>query len=154
VIILRYNNLKIFIASSEAKPGGNIGAMLSPYLLSVNLNDFCKKFNELTSDYEEEFWHCIHIYCDAVERLYSFKIKPFFLSFFFLYSFYESYRLNIIFLFDLTLFYIKVYNCSLYAGALTIFSLIKNFRRNCKIIRFGKSLNKKLINYVSFKTEV
>jgi ribosomal protein L11 len=74
-MVIRFNNLKIFILVNEAKPGGLIGSMLSPYLYSVNMNDFCKKFNELTKDYLAGIWLCVNIFSDVLDRSYYFLIK-------------------------------------------------------------------------------
>lgn len=74
-MIVRYNKLKIVIGAGEAKPGGIIGATLSPYLFSANMNDFCKKFNELTQIYEVGFPVNVVIHCDVVEKQYSFFLK-------------------------------------------------------------------------------
>ena len=74
-MLIRYNSLKIYILAGDAKPGGLIGAMLSPYLYSNNMFEFCKKFNELTKDFDSSVWISVNLFTDIVEKFYTFYIK-------------------------------------------------------------------------------
>lgn len=147
-MLVRYNNLKIIIASADAKPGGNIGAMLSPYLFSNNMNDFCKRFNESTMDYTPGIWLTVEIYCDIIDKLYTFKIKYLSFSLFYLDYFSESKRLNILYSFDVCKYYTSLYKCNLYTSSLILFTLIKQMKRYRYTITFGEELFIKIYKYV------
>jgi hypothetical protein len=131
--MVRFNMLKIYILAGEAKPGGMIGAMLSPYLFSLNMTDFCKKFNELTKDYNNTVWLGVHIFTDIIEKVYLFEIKGFsfsmFFTFYFENNFLENRNLDIIFLYDLTLFHNSIYKFNIYLSALYIYCILKTFKK-------------------------
>lgn len=146
-MLIRYNFLKIFIQASDAKPGGNIGAMLAPYLYAANLNEFCKKFNELTKDYMSEIWLAINLYCDSIERVYTFNIKVMTFSMFVLdYIYIYGKRLNINFLYDLITYHAYQYKLTIRESTLIIFSLLKTFRRRKKVINFAINFYDKVVS--------
>lgn len=128
-MLVRYNRLKIIIGACEAKPGGSIGATLSPYLFSANMTDFCKKFNEATQLYEVGFPLCVEIFCDVVEKNYSFLIKKPSLTYFIrklrmdlratqLFSF-----LN---LYDLAMFFSNHFKISRYSASLFLLKALRH----------------------------
>ena len=133
-MIVRFNSLKILVLAGEAKPGGNIGAMLSPYLFSLNMNDFCKKFNEQTRDYALGVWLPVSLYCDVIEKTYSFVIKkpsfPLFYNLFFA----SSRKITIANLYDLVVLYSHLYKLTLHVSAFILYACLKSFRRRFAII--------------------
>lgn len=135
--MLRFNTLKIYVLAGEAKPGGTIGAMLSPYLFSVNMSDFCKKFNEQSKDFSVGVWLPVMLKCDTVNKTYTFFIKPFAFSMFITTSFLQKRKVDIGFLFDLVCFYSKIYKLDLYRSSLLIFSLLKTIKKRFSIINFS-----------------
>lgn len=94
-MLIRFNNLKIILSVLEAKPGGILGAMLSPYLFSTNMNDFCKKFNIQIAIYETTVYVTVFFFCDISEKLYTFFIKGIPLSVFYIYQFLNFKKLTI-----------------------------------------------------------
>lgn len=136
--MIRFNILKIFISANEAKPGGNIGAMLSPYLFSTNMSDFCKRFNEQTKDYLLGVILSVVLNCDIIDKTYTFIIKPLSITMFIIYFFAFSKKLSILFVYDLIKFFNMFYKIDLYHSALIIFSVIKSFRRRTAIFSIAK----------------
>lgn len=139
--MVRYNNLKIFINVGEAKPGGNIGAMLSPYLFSTNMLDFCKKFNDMTQEYNNGVPLNVKVFCDTVDKTYSFFIKLPNITLVYYYFSKDSFlnnskKLNILNLFDLIKYASFVYGLSLYISAKIIFGIIKSFRKRRVFLDF------------------
>ena len=86
-MLVRFNNLKIILNIFEAKPGGNLSAMLSPYLFSNNMNDFCKKFIDQMKIYNELVYVTVYFFCDISEKFYTFFIKGIPIIFFFIIKF-------------------------------------------------------------------
>lgn|SRR5689334_13567778 len=126
-MVIRFNNLKIFILANEAKPGGLIGSMLSPYLYSVNMNDFCKKFNELTKDYLAGIWLCVNIFSDVLDRSYYFLIKNLSVNLL-INGIFDNYgKLYLIILYDVILFFKNLYKIEVYRSCLILFSFLNNF---------------------------
>lgn len=142
--MVKYNTLKIFITATEAKPGGNIGAMLSPYLFSTNMADFCKRFNDQTKTILNTVLLPVKIYTNSIDKTYTFIIKNFSISLFFIFCFSLSKKLSINFCFDLALFYSKVYQLNLFKSSLIIFSILKTFKKKFSIIKISDSLSLKL----------
>lgn len=141
--MIRFNNLKIYILATEAKPGGNIGAMLSPYLFSVNMSDFCKKFNEQSKDYLNSVWLPVLLYCDIVDKYYTFKIKNISIALILNHMFTIG-KLNILNLYDLVKYYSFIYQLSMYKSSLLIFSIIKTFKKKYMVIFLADSLKQKI----------
>jgi hypothetical protein len=138
--MVRYNSLKIFIAAGEAKPGGNIGAMLSPYLFSSNMIDFCKKFNEATRDYESGVLLCVKIFCDVVDKTYTFfimlpSVSLVYMNFF--RTFVGKKRILFVSLFDLARYCSFVFGLSLYSSSKIMFGVIRSFRKRRILLDFG-----------------
>lgn len=147
-MLIRFNNLKIILSVLEAKPGGILGAMLSPYLFSANMNDFCKRFNEQTKNYESAVYLTVIFFCDISEKLYTFFIKGIPLSVFYIFQFLKSRKLTIIFLQDLTLYVAKREKLNLFVSANIIFSILRSFKkRRVQIMIYKKFLYKKLKTY-------
>jgi hypothetical protein len=131
--MVRYNILKIFINANEAKPGGNIGAMLSPYLYSVNMADFCKRFNEQTKDYNNSIIIPVVLFCDVRDRSYTFYIKVLAISMFISNFFSIRRRLSILNVYDLIVYFSKKYNVNEYRSALMIFAMFRGFKRTVRL---------------------
>lgn len=144
--MIRYNRLKIYVLATEAKPGGNIGAMLSPYLFSTNMGDFCKKFNEITKDYLNTVWLPVFLYTDIVEKQYSFFIKPISISMFILDYYEVNRKISIGFLYDLVLYCSKTLSMNVYKMSLVILSILKGFLKRYWKIRIFDELEVKVIN--------
>jgi hypothetical protein len=138
-----FNTLKIYINANEAKPGGLIGAMLSPYLFSINMNDFCKKFNEQTKDYLIDVCLAVKLYCNVKEKTYTFIIKNLDISFFIIYYLSFFRKFTVIFLFDVIKYYSLKYTLSLYRSARIILSMLKLFKKRKFIITIKKFFFKK-----------
>jgi hypothetical protein len=141
--MVRFNTLKIFIIANEAKPGGNIGAMLSPYLFSTNMNDFCKRFNEQSKDYLDVYLSVI-LYCDIIDKTYTFIIKPLSITMFISYLFNLNNKLILLNIYDMIKFFNYFYKIDLYFSALIIFSVIKSFRRRTFLFYSAEFLKKKI----------
>lgn len=125
--MVRYNNLKILLNAGEAKPGGVLGATLSPYLFSANMSDFCKKFNENTKDYVGGFPLVVLIKCDVVEKTYSFFIKKPILIVLYdsirrAYEHGEFIRFDLLLLYDIICLISYFYGFTLYRAARLLFS--------------------------------
>lgn len=131
--MIRFNKLKIFINATEAKPGGNIGAMLSPYLYSTNMSDFCKRFNEQTKDYNSTIICPVVLFCDISDRSYTFYIKVLAISMFINYFFSLSRQLSILNIYDLVCFFADKYNIAKYRSALIIFAMFRGFKRKKRL---------------------
>lgn len=127
-MLVRYNRLKIVIGAGEAKPGGTIGATLSPYLFSANMTEFCKKFNESTQFYDIGFPLHVEIFCDVVEKTYSFIVKKPPLAFFI-----RKMKLDLQFkkvfsitgLYDLVIFFSNNFDINRYSAALFLLRVFK-----------------------------
>jgi hypothetical protein len=128
-MLVRYNRLKIIIGAGEAKPGGTIGATLSPYLFSANMTEFCKKFNEMTQIYEVGFPLFVEIFCDVVEKTYSFFVKKPSLIFF-IRKMKMDFQLKGIFswvsLYDLIIFFNKNFYINQYSASLFLLRILKH----------------------------
>ena len=149
--MLRFNTLKIYILAGEAKPGGNIGAMLSPYLFSTNMSDFCKKFNEQSKDYLSGVWLPVTLYCDVLEKVYTFNIKYASVTMFLITFFLTEKKISILFLYDLVYYYTLFYKLSYYNSSLVVFSILKSFKRKNSIINISESILLKINNYLCIK---
>ena len=127
-MLVRYNNLRIIIGAGEAKPGGSIGATLSPYLFSANMTEFCKKFNEFTQLYEVGFPLHVEIFCDVVEKTYSFLVKKPSLTFF-IRKMKMDLRIKKFFslvnLYDLVVFFSSNFRINVYSASLFLLRLFK-----------------------------
>lgn len=145
--MIRNNKLKIYVTANEAKPGGNIGAMLSPYLFSSNMTDFCKKFNDLTKDYLTNVWIPVVLYTDVVEKLYTFFLKPIAISMFILDFFLENNVISIVFLYDLMKYLKIIYILTNYKMVVLILSILNGFFSRFQRIQIFESLKEK-VNYV------
>ena len=150
--MIRFNRLKILIPSCEAKPGGQIGAMLSPYLFSVNMSEFIKKFNEITSnEFLVGIIMPVIVFCDIIEKSYSFFIKLPYMGFFFTYIRKKEMRLNgfikINYLYDLVCIFSENYGISLIESAKILFGVYKSFKRRYKFrLSIYKIIEDKLNN--------
>lgn len=142
--MIRFQQLKIYIQATQAKPGGNIGAMLSPYLFSNNLSDFCKRFNEQSKDYLADVWLPVCLYCDVVEKVYTFNIKYVSFTMFLINYYNNNKKLSILFLYDLVNYYISLYKISLFNASLVLFSILKSFRRRNMIFVLSDAIQTKL----------
>src|SRR5690606_13204255 len=132
------------IQANQAKPGGNIGAMLSPYLFSNNLSDFCKRFNEQSKDYLIDIWLPVVVCSDMVEKVYTFKVKYTSVAMFILSFFESSKQITVLNIYDLVRYFSSLYKISLYKMAVLIFSILKSFRKRNSIIIISDSLINKL----------
>jgi len=142
-MLVRVNNLKIELLAADAKPGGIIGAMLSPYLFSANMNDFCKKFNEQTKDYESDIFLTVEIWAETVEKIYTFKIKILSVGRFILYFLVMFKRFTIFNFYDLILYYTKIYMMSFYKLTILILSVLRAIKRRKFKIKFVPYIFKK-----------
>lgn len=140
----RIQHLKIYIQATQAKPGGNIGAMLSPYLFSNNLSDFCKRFNEQSKDYLIDVWLPVVVCSDIIEKVYTFKVKYASAAMFFLNFFETSKQISVLNIYDLVIYFSNIYKISLYKMSVLIFSVLKSFRKRNSIILISNSLINKL----------
>lgn len=140
-----YNSLKIFINATEAKPGGNIGAMLSPYLFSTNMSDFCKKFNDQSKDYLNFVILPVKLYTNSIDKTYTFFIKNLSITLFLIYYFSLNNKLNLIFFYDLVCYFSNIYKLSLYYSSLILFSILKSFKKKKFIFSIYEQLQKKVI---------
>jgi len=142
-MIIRFNNLKIELLAMDAKPGGLIGAMLSPYLFSTNLNDFCKRFNEQTKDFDIDIWLTVTLWCDVPGRVYTFKIKILSVARFIVYFLTIAKRIKVYSLYDLILYYRDIYKMEFYNLTILILSILRAIkRRKYKIILYPYILKK------------
>jgi hypothetical protein len=145
--MVRYNKLKIFILAGEAKPGGSIGAMLSPYLFSANMSDFCKKFNDLSKDYVSGVYLPVKISCDVVNKTYTFFLGnptlPLVINFMF------NYRKNINLLefYDLVRYCNNVYGFGLVLSSYIVLGILKSYRKYRRFLVLEDLVLKKLENY-------
>ena len=142
---MRFNSLKIFINATEAKPGGNIGAMLSPYLFSTNMSDFCKKFNEQSKELNNFVILPVYLYVDILDKSYTFLIKPFSVVLFFVYFFSNEKKIKLNNLYDLVLFYSVLYKISVFNSALIILSSLKSFKKKNSIINLSFLVKQKYV---------
>lgn len=148
--MVRFNYLKIVLEVHEAKPGGILGAMISPYLFSNNMNDFCKKFNDQTKIYEKNVFVTVKLYCDISEKIYTFFIVGIPISFFFFFKFSKSRKIDILFLYDLMCYLKKIYLVSSYRAACLVFSILRTIkRRRYCIIKIKTALKIKLLKYLN-----
>jgi len=148
-MIIRYNNLKIYINATDAKPGGNIGAMLSPYLMSTNMLGFCKKFNDYTQEFNIDIPLNVKLYVDIVEKIFTFFINLPSISiiyfFFVKNAFFKNKRiLSILKIYDLIKYGSYYYNINLFNSAKIILSIIKTFRKRRVYLDFEKIFLKKI----------
>lgn len=150
-LMARIQHLKIYIQATQAKPGGNIGAMLSPYLFSNNLSDFCKRFNEQSKDYLTDIWLPVIVCSDVIEKVYTFKVKYASAAMFFLNFFENSKKISVLNLYDLVKYFSVIYKISLYKMSVLIFSILKSFRRRNSIIKISESLSNKLNSCIEKK---
>jgi len=144
-MLIRFNNLKIILSVLEAKPGGILGAMLSPYLFSTNMNDFCKRFNNQTQNYESTVYLTVIFFCDISEKLYTFFIKGIPLSVFYVYRFLTHKRLSVNFLYDLSVYLVQREKINIYFSACIIFSILRSFKKRRVLLFFYKKQLKKKI---------
>lgn len=128
-MLIRFHNLKIILSVLDAKPGGILGAMLSPYLFSANMNDFCKRFNEQVKGYEGTVYLTVLFSCDVSEKLYTFFIKGIPISVFYIFQFLKSRKLSIIFLYDLTLYIAMREKLNFFISANITFSILRSFKK-------------------------
>jgi hypothetical protein len=139
-MLVRYNRLKIIIGACEAKPGGSIGATLSPYLFSANMTDFCKKFNEATQLYEVGFPLYVEIFCDVVEKNYSFFIKKPSLTYF-IRKLRMDLRTTKVFsllnLYDLVIFFSNHFRISRYSSSLFLLKVFKHKELISDLIKYS-----------------
>jgi hypothetical protein len=150
-MLVRFNNLKILLPAADAKPGGLIGAMLSPYLYSTNMNDFCKRFNEQTKVYNSNVYITVKLFCDISEKFYTFFLKGIPLICFYHYQFFLKRKMPIIFMYDLVLYFKKQYQInSLYSAAFICFSILKTRRRRRFLISFNLALKIKMKIFLKF----
>lgn len=139
--MIRYNNLKIFINSGEAKPGGTIGAMLSPYLFSTNMLDFCKKFNDMSNIYNNGLPLSVKLYTDIMDKTYTFFISLPNINVIY-YNFARNAFLNnkkrlfILNIYDLLKYSSFVYNLNLFKASKILFGIIKSFRKRRVFLDF------------------
>ena len=150
-MIIRFNNLKIILSVLEAKPGGILGAMLSPYLFSTNMNDFCKKFNLQIANYDVTVYVTVIFFCDISEKLYTFFIKGIPLSVFYVYQFLNYKKLIINFFYDLCLYVAIREKIKLYFAACLIFSILRSFKKKRIRLFFQK---KQLKNKLKFQQKL
>lgn len=143
--MVRFNTLKIFINANEAKPGGNIGAMLSPYLFSVNMTDFCKRFNEQSKDFVNAVYIPVYLYTDNVDKTYTFFLKNLAIGMFLIYYLTSNNKISLLFLYDLVIYYANLYKLSLYRSTLIIFSSLKSFSKRVSVITFANLFYKKYV---------
>lgn len=155
-MIIRYNDLKIYINATDAKPGGNIGAMLSPYLMSTNLLNFCKKFNECTKDFQNNIPLNVKINVDIIDKSYTFFINlPNIILLYFFFSknaFLKTKKiLSILKIYDLVLYASYYYNLNLFKSSKIIFGIIKSFRKRRVHLDFTNLFLNKLKFYEYYK---
>jgi hypothetical protein len=143
--MVRYNKLKIFILAGEAKPGGTIGAMLSPYLFSANMSDFCKKFNDLSKDYSSGVYLPVKIYCDTLSKTYSFFLKGPSLPLLLNYFFSNKVSLTVLEFYDLVLYCHNVYGFDMVLSSFIMLGVLRSYRRNKRFFFCGECIGKKLI---------
>jgi hypothetical protein len=117
--------------------------MLSPYLFSTNMNDFCKRFNEQSKDYLDVYLSVI-LYCDIIDKTYTFIIKPLSITMFISYLFNLNNKLILLNIYDMIKFFNYFYKIDLYFSALIIFSVIKSFRRRTFLFYSAEFLKKKI----------
>lgn len=154
--MIRYNNLKIFINAGDAKPGGNIGAMLSPYLMSTNMLNFCKKFNELTQEFNSEILLNVKISVDSLEKSYTFFINlpniTLIYFYFSKFSFFNTKRvLSILKIYDLGRYVSFCYNLHLVKSCKLVLSIIKSFRKRRVYLNFDNLFIQKLLLNDNYK---
>lgn len=128
-MLIRYNNLKIDLFAMDAKPGGLIGAMLSPYLFSTNMNDFCKKFNDQSKDYDNEILLSIVLWTDIIDKTYTFKLKILSLGRFFIYFLFMYRIIKVYNLYDLILYYLNIYKISIYKLTIMFLASLRAIKR-------------------------
>lgn len=146
--MVRYNNLKIFINATDAKLGGNIGAMLSPYLFSNNLIEFCKQFNDLTAIFNSTVCLNVKIYVDINEKIYSFfvNLPSVVLIFNFFFSIKKKLKIND--LYDILRYVSFVYNLSLLNAFFISLGIIKSFKKKRIFLDLEDIFVKKSFLYV------
>lgn len=138
-MLVRYNRLKIIIGACEAKPGGSIGATLSPYLFSANMIDFCKKFNEATQLYEAGFPLYVEIFCDVVEKTYSFFIKKPSLTYFIRklkMDLRTTQSFSLLSFYDLVIFFSSHFHISRYSASLFLLRVLKHKELISNLIKY------------------
>jgi len=146
--MVRYNNLKIFINATDAKLGGNIGAMLSPYLFSNSLIEFCKQFNDLTAIFNSTVCLNVKIYVDINEKIYSFfvNLPSVVLIFNFFFSIKKKLKIND--LYDILRYVSFVYNVSLLNAFCISLGIIKSFKKKRIFLDLEDIFVKKSFLYV------
>lgn len=148
--MIRFNNLKILIAAGEAKPGGQIGAMLSAYLFSVKMMEFCKAFNELTKEYNLGILLPVLICCDTSDKSFSFFLKMPYIGFLYTFIRRREYKLKgfigLNYLYDLVLFFSKSKGINLYESAKILFGIYKSFKKRRTRIQIVSIIKKKIKN--------
>jgi len=120
--------------------------MLSPYLFSANMTDFCKKFNEITKDYLNTVWVPVSLYTDVVEKHYIFYIKAISISMLILYYYETNKELTISFLYDVMLYSSKTYSLTKYKASLLVLSILKGFVKSHMKIRISDYMKIKVIS--------
>lgn len=142
--MIRYNNLKIFINATEAKLGGNIGAMLSPYLFSTNLLEFCKQFNELSISFNSNIILNVKIYVDIIDKIYSFFINLPSVVLIFNFFFKLKKKLTIFNLYDILKYISFTYNVSMYKSFFISIGILKSFVKKRIYLDFQNIFLKKI----------
>lgn len=144
-MLIRFNNLKIILSVLDGKPGGILGAMLSPYLFSTNMNNFCKRFNEQVKIYDESIYSTVNFFCDVSEKTYNYILKGIPLSSFYIYQLSLNKKFKINFLYDLSLYVLNREKINSYLSAYVIYSILRTFKKHkISIILYKKFLLKKL----------
>ncbi len=143
--MVRYNKLKIFILASEAKPGGTIGAMLSPYLFSANMSDFCKKFNDLSKDYVSGVFLPVKIFCDSVNKTYTFFMKKPSLPLLLNYIFNKQKHLNALELYDIIVYCNEAYGFGMVLSSHIVLGFLKSYRRVKRFFLCGDIIQSRIV---------
>jgi len=147
-MMVRYNNLKIFINATDAKLGGNIGAMLSPYLFSNSLVEFCKQFNDLTAIFNSSVCLNVKIYVDCSEKVYSFFVNLPSIVLIFNFFFTLQKKLKINNLYDIIKYISFLYNLSLLNAFFISSGIIKSFKKKRIFLDLDDIFIKKKLLYV------
>ena len=139
--MIRYNNLKIFIFANNAKPGGNIGAMLAPYLFSNMMLNFCKEFNEFTVDFNDDILLNVKLFVDTFDKSFSFFINlpsiPLIFNFFF-----KRRIFSILKLYDVLRYASYYYNFTIRKSLRVVLGILRSFKKKRILFKFY-SLKKK-----------
>ena len=142
--MVRYNNLKIFINANEAKLGGNIGAMLSPYLFSNNLLEFCKQFNEMTNLFNSNIILNVKIYVDIIEKIYSYFVNLPSVVLIFNFFLKLNKKLSILNLYDVLKYISYIYNISIFKSFFIGLGILKSFVKKRVYLDFKNVFLKKI----------